>query len=237
VATSSDAPAMTDTGTVDVAPAEPCLTTTPSVDLGEIELGGTATAAIEIVNCGSVPLQLADAVLDADDGFVLASPSTQTLDVGEIAQLPVSFTASLSGIYEGAVTVTTETGQTDTTRLRAEALTPLSDDACIEVLPEGIEFGTIEQGARFEAPIIVRNCGSFTLRFEDEFTLSNDTDWFLFPVFEGDLEPGERIEDVVEFIGFAPAGEKFAVFEQLVSSVGSGDRLEMTIRASGRIEP
>lgn len=233
----TDVPVAEDVQIRDIPSAEPCLTTTPLVDLGVVELGQSVTADVELVNCGTMPLAVNDIELDGDPGFTIGELSSGEIGADEIITLPVTFTGDVPGVFENTITFTTPQGPTDTTRLRAEAVTPLQDGVCLEVLPEGIEFGTVEEGARLEAPVVVRNCGSFNLRFEDDFTLSNDTDWFLFPVFEGELDPGERFDAVVEFIGFAPAGEKFAVFNQLVTSDGPAERLQLTIRASGRVAP
>lgn len=220
----------------DVSTPTACLTTTPDLDLGVIEAGATATADVEVVNCGSIPITIQDVTLDGADGFTLGGLSGATIEPDEIAALPVIYTGGEPGVAEATVTFTASDDLSDTTDVRVEVVSPLQDGVCLEVLPEGIEFGTLEQGDQAEQNVVVRNCGSASLAFADEFTLNGETDWFLFPVFEGELGPGERIEGTVEFIAFAPAGEKFAVFEQLVLTDGDPGRIDLTIRASGLVQ-
>jgi hypothetical protein len=146
-----------------------------SFDFGQVPVGTTATAQIQVDNVGTARLNLVVAGITSDDpAFVPQLPDASNITIlrDEFALLDIEFTPPADGSFGATLTIESNDPEgTVTVSLTGEGFTPV-----IELSKSNVPFGDVTIGDTSIRSVDVRNTGTGTLQVSSITTTPGEFD-------------------------------------------------------------
>jgi hypothetical protein len=162
-----------------------------SLDFGEVMIGTTATASLQIHNVGGWPLTVS--AISSGDPFAPQPPPPPDVIIpaGGSAQVDVDFTPTLLGPAGGTLTITSDDPDEPTVAVALSGVGVAPDIAA----PPNLEFGDREVGVPVTAQVGILNLGDATLDVTD---ISSDDPAFVPQQTSAAVPPGgDFVFDVI----------------------------------------
>lgn len=175
-----------------------------SIGFGELALGLTQTAIVQLSNIGDAPLDLWDFTLaDANGPFNLTATQDALLDPNESTSLIISYTPTDAFNSTGTLQFSTNDPErpTPTVPITGNMLAPQ-----ITITPETHDFGTLSVGDLQQLAVEVGNAGSITLEINDALFASSSqselfvSDWGDLVTGTTTIEPGATAIVTVSYL-------------------------------------
>jgi len=215
--------------------AEGQLTVNPStLDIGDVLVGGSATAGITFGNSGNAPLAVTS--ITAGGPFTVFAPTAFTIpNEGADRSVNIGFTPPTAGTFNQLLTIVSNTGTPVSVTVTGNGVIP-SEPGDISA-PQSLEFGLVEEAATAEKTLTINNTGHGPLSITAAST--NDTAYMVATV-PGDnlpltINPGESRNLVVSFTPpMASAGTTLTADLTLTSN--DPDEGTLLVALEGRAE-
>lgn len=181
---------------------EPLLCLEPLASPGVFfaEVGEEVEVTALWINCGSVPVRIETIGLDLDGpfpaSFRIDETSDEEVEPGEVFEVDLVFGATRTGFYEGVVTV----AGSDLVSEQAVLFEVFDGggEACLDVDPPSLNFGTLEVGEGTARELGLMNCGERAIAIPG-VRMQNGRLGFLVTGGGFTLAPGEARTLTVQF--------------------------------------
>ncbi len=230
---------LTDAGSASVALVglgiSPLLDVTPAtLEFGDVAVGSSDTASIEIANTGDAPLTVQSVAPGpgTSPDFSVGAPGQTSLAPGASTQVSVTYTPTEAGVDTGRIDILSD-GGSGMVALAGRGVAPQLD-----LVPDTLDFGAILVGTNAGLFFDVRNAGTAPLEVTS-MTLSLDTapaySLGTLPALPFTVLPGESTAIQVVFApsSAGPATGRVDVATNAgggqVALVGSGVRPEIAL--------
>lgn len=173
-----------------------------TVEFGEVVVGETERAAVQVRNDGDENVSIADVNIEGDD-LLSFSVETETvpehLEPGEQQVIRAGFTPQSTGEAELSLELVTTAGDSLTVTLAGTGVETMSEGGNLSVEPSGLFLGEVAVGEAGTSELTVANTGSGELTI-DEFRIGG-RNASMFSVGAGSLSlaPGEERSVTVTF--------------------------------------
>lgn len=142
-----------------------------SLVFGAISVGGSALQAITITNRGTSTLKISQVSISGNGFHLDPLPSLPlSIPASQTAQVVVQFAPLVAGSVTGAVTISSNASNENTTAvsLSGDGLAAAATSQ-LSLSPASLSFGTVSVGSSAQLPLTLSNTGSATL------TISSDS--------------------------------------------------------------
>ena len=134
-----------------------------AVNFGKVSVGKQTTQAVSVSNSGTVPVSITQATLSNTQFSLAGATLPMTLAVGQSGTITVVVDPTAAGNLTGTLTVT---GDRNSSPVVANlSATGVSGGAQpqLSVAPSSIDFGTVSNGQKSSANLVLNNAGSADL--------------------------------------------------------------------------
>ncbi len=164
----------------------------PALDYGRRAVGGPATAAVDILNVGGLPLAVRDLRFDPPGGpFTLGEPAAPfDLGAGDSTRVQVVFTPPAPGDFAGDLVIASDDPNEAEVRVDLRGAGAADAPPCLLISPNPLRFGAVRRGEERTLGAELISCGArplniaglsrgqvFGLPLSDEFQLTLEPAW------------------------------------------------------------
>jgi len=173
-------------------------TGTDLLDFGTVTIGVTSSASIMLMNIGLSQLDFNQVRLAGDPVFTFAPLPVSSLDPDSMTYVWVSFSPNEATPFSGSLIITSNSETSpDTIRLSGTGRAP--DRSALQIEPESLDFGTVQNGQTDTLSFTVRSTGSVSLFIQDVRLAAGSPAYTLTKSFTGQVAVGNTMEYEIAF--------------------------------------
>ena len=208
----------------------------PQIDFGKVFVGNAADTTLSVINIGNTTLAISDIQLSGPNAnfFSIVLPQLPaSVNPGDSLELPISYTPGDNANHSAALEFQTNIpgAPAATVPLSGDGVAPL-----ISVVPDTLDFGTVQVADTSLGQLIIRNEGDTTLVVQQiDLTGSNPAVFSLATALPIAIEAGKT--DTVD-VRFTPASaEQFEAVALISGNDPFHPAVEVVLTGSGSLPP